>query len=136
MTDTEFRTTGYYAIYDGVEYSADAEDEGEVVLTAYGDGEPPLGFKPSQRPGVSGIKIVPRQSLESFVHVRTTCDWHGEGPFIVKAVVGTTLYLTYRGTNGKYLSEQPGGVRTDTGNYDTVLDVSEVENVREEITAK
>lgn len=136
MMDNRIRPSGHYATFDGIEYGAGGVHEGNVVLTAFGDGPPPAGFKSAKQPGIAGKRIVPRGELQKYVHVKTTCSWHGEGPFVLEAVLGSTVYLSYRGTNGKYLSEQPGGARGDMDDFDTVLDISEVENIREEVTEK
>lgn len=136
MTESTIRPSGHYATFEGVEYSAGAERQGNVVLTALGDGPPPAGFKRAKERGVAGKRTVPRGSLERFVDVETTCNWQGEGPFHVDAIKGTTLYLQYWGSNGKYISAQPFVVRAEHGLYDAMLDISEVENILENVTEK
>lgn len=135
MADIEFRTCGYYATFEGVEYVADAVEQGEVVLRVFGDGPPPEGFRPAKQPGVA-LRRVPVESLENLVYVHTSCTWRGEGPFVVHAVVGSTLYLLYRGTRGGHLVDKLPVVRDEMGNFDTILDISEVENIHEEVSAR
>lgn len=136
MAEGRVRPSDFYAIHDGVEYRSGPEYKGKVTLMAHGEGAPPAGFTPSPQPDVSGIKIVPRAQLERYDWVRTTCYWHGEGPFVVNAVMGSTLYLLYWGTNGTRMAEQPLFERNEMGTYDAILDVSEVEDLQEEVTEK
>jgi hypothetical protein len=120
-----------YAMFEGVEYLASTRPD-SVVLYVFDGGWVPSGFVPSAVPGVSAYRVVPRRDLDRLTRVLTTCSWQGES-FLVHAVQGAHVHVTYIGDHADWAASQPGMSRIGRSEIVGVVDISEIADVEEDI---
>lgn len=77
-----------------------------------------------------------RSELEQLVLVETHCEWRGDGPFRIVAVDGASVHLQYRGNARRRFMTHHCSARRVGAQLVSVLDISEVENIHEEVTVQ